>query len=149
MHPQEAQAHLGKPVLTHKGEGKMARAIMPVLSIPDGPETDPVKETGSIPKSGPRCIMNARDAHLLDPFRFVSVAVAAWMNQRHLQAIEYLREENRVLREQLGDHLCGSPMISARPPRFRFGVSFGFAPAPASPSSGLCVACNRRSETWR
>ena len=26
------------------------------------------------------------------------------MNQRQLQVIEYLREENRVLREQLGEH---------------------------------------------
>src|SRR5919106_5024864 len=40
---------------------------------------------------------------VLDPFRFVLVAVAGWMNQRQLQAIEYLREENRVLREQLGE----------------------------------------------
>src|SRR5215813_14000724 len=39
---------------------------------------------------------------VLDPFRFVLVAVAGWMNQRQLQAIDYLREENRVLREQLG-----------------------------------------------
>ena len=39
---------------------------------------------------------------VLDPFRFVLIAVAGWMNQRQLQAIEYLREENRVLREQLG-----------------------------------------------
>ena len=39
----------------------------------------------------------------LDPFRFVLIAVAGWMNQRQLQAIDYLREENRVLREQLGD----------------------------------------------
>jgi putative transposase len=38
----------------------------------------------------------------LDPFRFVLVAVAGWMNQRQLQVIDYLREENRVLREQLG-----------------------------------------------
>src|SRR6266545_3144755 len=38
----------------------------------------------------------------LDPFRFVLVAVAGWMNRRHLGMIEYLREENRVLREQLG-----------------------------------------------
>ena len=30
------------------------------------------------------------------------IAVAGWMNQRQLQVIEYLREENRVLREQLG-----------------------------------------------
>jgi putative transposase len=39
---------------------------------------------------------------VLDPFRFVLVALAGWMNQRHLQTIDYLREENRVLREQLG-----------------------------------------------
>jgi hypothetical protein len=38
----------------------------------------------------------------LDPFRFVLVAVAGWMNQRQLQVIDYLREENRVLLEQLG-----------------------------------------------
>jgi putative transposase len=37
----------------------------------------------------------------LDPFRFVLIAVAGWMNQRQLQVIDYLREENRVLREQL------------------------------------------------
>ena len=40
---------------------------------------------------------------MLDPFQFVLVAVAGWMNQRQEQTIEYLREENRVLREQLGD----------------------------------------------
>jgi hypothetical protein len=37
-----------------------------------------------------------------DPFRFVLMTVAGWMNQRQLQIIDYLREENRVLREQLG-----------------------------------------------
>ena len=37
----------------------------------------------------------------LDPFRFVLIALAGWMNQRQLQVIEYLREENRVLRRQL------------------------------------------------
>jgi transposase InsO family protein len=40
---------------------------------------------------------------VLDPFQFVLIAVAGWMNQRQLQMIEYLREENRVLREQLGE----------------------------------------------
>ena len=39
---------------------------------------------------------------VLDPFRFVLIAVAGWMNQRQLQVIDYLPEENRVLREQLG-----------------------------------------------
>ena len=38
----------------------------------------------------------------LDPFRFLLISLAVWMNQRQLNAIEYLREENRVLREQLG-----------------------------------------------
>src|SRR3954469_11772768 len=40
---------------------------------------------------------------VLDPIQFVLVALAGWMNQRQLQMIEYLREENRVLREQLGE----------------------------------------------
>lgn len=39
---------------------------------------------------------------ILDPFRFVVIAVAGWMNQKQQHAIDYLREENRVLREQLG-----------------------------------------------
>jgi hypothetical protein len=39
---------------------------------------------------------------VLDPFRFVLIAVAGWMNQRQRQSMDYLREENRVLREQLG-----------------------------------------------
>jgi hypothetical protein len=39
---------------------------------------------------------------VLDPFRFVVVAVAGWMNQHQQQVIEYLVEENRVLREQIG-----------------------------------------------
>jgi hypothetical protein len=40
---------------------------------------------------------------VFDPFQFVLIAVAGWMNQRQLQMIQYLREENRVLREQLGE----------------------------------------------
>src|SRR5688572_7632047 len=40
--------------------------------------------------------------HALNPFRFVVTAVAGWMNQQQQHAIDYLREENRVLREQLG-----------------------------------------------
>src|SRR5947199_7213869 len=41
-------------------------------------------------------------SRMLDPFQFLVIAIAGWMNQRQLQVIEYLREENRVLREQLG-----------------------------------------------
>src|SRR5438876_7246785 len=36
----------------------------------------------------------------LDPFRFLLIVAAGWMNGRQL--IDYLREENRVLREHLG-----------------------------------------------
>ena len=32
----------------------------------------------------------------LDPLRLMLISVAGWMSQRHLQAIDYLREENRV-----------------------------------------------------
>ena len=39
---------------------------------------------------------------ILDPFRFVLISIAGWMNHQQQHAIEYLREENRVLREQLG-----------------------------------------------
>ena len=39
---------------------------------------------------------------VLDPFRFVLIAVGGWMNRNQQLAIDYLREENRVLREQLG-----------------------------------------------
>src|SRR5215472_15022665 len=38
---------------------------------------------------------------VLDPFRILLIAVAGWMNRRQLQMIDYLREENRVLRELL------------------------------------------------
>jgi putative transposase len=39
---------------------------------------------------------------VLDPFRFLLIAVAGCMNQHQLQMIDYLREEKRILREQLG-----------------------------------------------
>jgi len=39
----------------------------------------------------------------LNPFQFVVIVLAGWMNQRQQYVIEYLREENRVLREQLGE----------------------------------------------
>ena len=37
----------------------------------------------------------------LYPFRCVLIALSGWMNGRQLLLIDYLREENRVLREQL------------------------------------------------
>jgi len=38
----------------------------------------------------------------LDPFSFLVVSVAGWLNQRQWQVIEYLVEENRILREHIG-----------------------------------------------
>jgi len=39
----------------------------------------------------------------LDPFTFLVVSISGWINQRQQQVIEYLVEENRVLREQIGN----------------------------------------------
>jgi hypothetical protein len=39
----------------------------------------------------------------LDPFSFLIVSSSGWMNQHQHQVIEYLVEENRVLREQIGN----------------------------------------------
>jgi hypothetical protein len=38
----------------------------------------------------------------LDPFSFAVTSVAGWMNQDQHHVINYLTEENRVLREQIG-----------------------------------------------
>ena len=40
---------------------------------------------------------------LLDPFSFLVVSLAGWMNQHQQHVIHYLIEENRVLREHIGD----------------------------------------------
>ena len=37
-------------------------------------------------------------------FSFFVASIAGWMNQHQRQIIEYLMEENRVLREQVGTH---------------------------------------------
>jgi hypothetical protein len=38
-----------------------------------------------------------------DRFRLLVVSIAGWLNRQQRDAVDYLREENRVLREQLGD----------------------------------------------
>jgi hypothetical protein len=38
-----------------------------------------------------------------DPFRLLLISVAGWLGQQQRDAIDYIREESRVLREQLGD----------------------------------------------
>jgi hypothetical protein len=39
---------------------------------------------------------------LLLPFQLVLLMFAGWMNRHQLDVIEYLQEENRVLKERLG-----------------------------------------------
>jgi putative transposase len=39
----------------------------------------------------------------VNPFQFLVIVLAGWMNQRQQNLIQYLCVENRVLREQLGD----------------------------------------------
>jgi len=58
----------------------------------------------------------------LDPFRFLLITVAGWMNQRQLLVIDYLREdylreENRILREQLGGRRLRFTDCGSRKPR--------------------------------
>ena len=36
------------------------------------------------------------------PWTFFMVAIAGWMNRQQAEVIEYLRQENRILREKLG-----------------------------------------------
>ena len=36
------------------------------------------------------------------PLHLIAVALAGWMNRQQQEAIEYLRTENRILREKLG-----------------------------------------------
>jgi hypothetical protein len=38
----------------------------------------------------------------LDPFRLLLISLAGWLTQQQQDVIDYLQEENRVLREQLG-----------------------------------------------
>ena len=39
----------------------------------------------------------------LDPLRFVLIGLAGWVNEHQRDIIDYLEEENRVLRDQLGN----------------------------------------------
>ena len=37
-----------------------------------------------------------------DPFRLLLISISGWMNQQQRDVIDYLKEENQVLRQQLG-----------------------------------------------
>src|SRR5919108_5329971 len=40
---------------------------------------------------------------VFEPFSFLVASLAGWTNQHQQQVIDYLMEENRVLREQIGN----------------------------------------------
>ena len=42
-------------------------------------------------------------SQVLQPWQLLVAVLAGWINEHQQAAIEYLREENRVLREQLGN----------------------------------------------
>ncbi len=39
--------------------------------------------------------------HVIQPFHFLVVALAGWLNRHQQAVIDYLIEENRVLKDQL------------------------------------------------
>src|SRR5882762_7679713 len=45
----------------------------------------------------------ARMRTAFDPFSFLVTSIAGWMNQHQHHVIDYLMEENRVLRERIGN----------------------------------------------
>jgi len=38
------------------------------------------------------------------PLQFIVLLFAGWINRQQLEAIEYLTQENRILKERLGRH---------------------------------------------
>jgi len=44
--------------------------------------------------------------------QFLVALVAGWVNRHQLEVIEYLQDENRLLREQFGPKRLRSPMRS-------------------------------------
>jgi hypothetical protein len=43
----------------------------------------------------------------VEPLKLMLLVFAGWVNRRQLEVIDYLKEENRVLREQLQGHSDG------------------------------------------
>src|SRR5262245_36563550 len=59
-------------------------------------------------RGGPNAAMNSGSDRLAavpsfsHPMQFVLIALAGWFNQQQRDVVDYLVEENRVLREQIG-----------------------------------------------
>ncbi len=50
-----------------------------------------------------RVVLGCVSMQPLDPLRFMLVGLAGWINDHQRDVIDYLQEENRLLRDQLGD----------------------------------------------
>ena len=50
-----------------------------------------------------------------DPFSFLVLSVAGWLNQRQQHVIEYLVEENRVLRQEIGVRRVRGAVVLMQP----------------------------------
>ena len=74
---------------------------------PDLSEHEAVTGNGSaLIRASPMVLPSCYDARMrlaLDPFRFLLISLAGWLNQRQQDVIDYLQEENRILRQPLGD----------------------------------------------
>lgn len=53
------------------------------------------------------------------PLQFLLLVFAGWVNRRQLEVVEFLQEENRVLREHSAAGACASPTPSAAGSRRR------------------------------
>jgi hypothetical protein len=45
-------------------------------------------------------------SNVIQPFNLLVIALAGWLNRHQQEVIDYLMEENRVLKEQLEGQLC-------------------------------------------
>src|SRR3989475_6519401 len=70
------------------------------MSIPD---TNCSLSCDYIPSSSPADLRTILHLPTSEPFSFVEISIAGWMNQHQQHVIDYLIEENRVLREQIGN----------------------------------------------
>ena len=60
-------------------------------------------EARKLSRIGSLAIISGAMRARLDPLSFLVVSLAGWMNQHQQNVIAYLTEENRVLREQIGN----------------------------------------------
>ena len=52
-------------------------------------------------------------SNVIQPFHLLVIALAGWLNRHQQEVIDYLMEENRVLKEQLEGQLCPAKIHAA------------------------------------